>query len=298
MSKSTDKNFKAVGKSLIFYLDSGSLYLKDKDSNQVNLTSTIAEDIVCFDVSYDKSSSNIRIAIISMKDNKYSVYVTDTFKSKEFVWTSFSSDSKKWGKNSLNDTTLVIDRIIVNPNGVAVATAPANKNAGYCYYDNKNWQEYTLPENVTKIFTMTFGTVYTTDGLYLYYSVEQSNTLLFQSFIDPQYGKTTTYRFDVSKNKIKELKSLMGHDGNSSLFAFWDKGVYLFTDPKNARKTILEPEADFLISDFCATLTAKTKSFFALENQDKQYSKDKKTHYNLTYLSGVYPEFMVNAVLK
>jgi hypothetical protein len=295
-----DKNY------LIFNLSKEGVLqvINSSSGSTTNISSSLTDKVTAFTIfSETTPAEKVRIAVATAKDEKPQVYLTDSLELKGLNWGELSKKSDLWESCPLDvsDATGAINQMALNSQTLAAAIVTKDKDASYyCTEIGKeklSWQKYSLPENSPAISQILLGTVYQNQGVFLLYQVGNEQTLLFQSFIDPKYGKTSKYRF-LSEEPVISIATFYGADGNSSLYAMSQKQVLLFTQPEE-KIEILVSQDDYLLEQFTASKIVKDlNSVTALEHQDKEYSKDKSDHYVLSYSSGLLPGGSLNLFIK
>jgi hypothetical protein len=295
MDNLPNNRLKVGGDSLIFLLDDKGLLKLINKSVEYSISSDLSENIVFFDVFFQKATSNIRIGAVTEKDSKYNVYLTDIIDSSNISWKSFNF-SNMFKSLPLLDESTKISLVTLNLKSVAITTIESGK-AYYYILDGKSWIKYDIGEESSEIQSISFGKVYGRDGLFLDYLIGNTNTVLFQSFYSST-GRTSTYRYSSDSNKIKKMYVLSEGNADSNLYLLWDKGVFYFKNPDTPRSLILVPESGYVTTDFCADIDTMNLSTFCLSNKDNQFSDDKTTKYKLNYENQIFSNLDLSFVLK
>lgn len=306
MSNTATQDLKYIelhsGSALVFVLQNGKLNVTNAGKTYT-LTSSLTDTVKFFDVTSKMLSdkTQISIALVTQNNTVSNFYLTDFIEPSDANLNSF----KEWTCYPLDESITVthkdINRVAVSEYGMAIAVSPSGSDAYYCFFDKKTkkWVKYDLPENAPVIQELIFGTVYGDGGLFLLLQVGSSQTLIFQSFVDPKYGKISSYRFDCSEQNILAIDAVKTSDNNTQLYAVYDKGILLFKTPDADVENVLTSENDFLFNAFAVhEFSTQAKSIWSLEKKDQQYSSDKNIYYNLSYVNDMFPEMKFTLVIK
>ncbi len=176
-----------------------------------------------FDVWYDAGEGSFRVAMIEGNSlrlsARLSVKTTDFEKlDKAMGWTSPASPPA--GEQA--------DVVSLGTGSLLYATSGQGKDARYYLVDLDSGGQtgYTLPEHGVRVQQFGLGTIDGDEGVFLLYTIGQEQSMIFQSFPDPVYNKTTKYRFE-SGEPVQHFATLADADGNHALYTA-GKGVHLF----------------------------------------------------------------------
>jgi hypothetical protein len=297
MSNTIYNNLKYIelhtGGAFLFTLKDGTL--SASGSGKIyKLTESLTGKVSRFDVCTKvvNNKTQVRMMAVVQRGESVDFYLSSWFEPTDTNLIAFDQWTSHPTDQLLAITSAKIGPIAVSEYGMAFAVNHTGSDAFYCVFDigTNKWVKYNIPENAPTIEHLIFGTVYGNGGLFLLLIIDGSETLMFQSFIDPTYGKTSDYRYDCSGKTIRKLTSVKTADNATQLYAMYDKGIFLFKTPDSEREDVFTPEADFLIEDFTVhQLESQAKSFVVLEIEDLQYSHNKKANHNLNYQSSMFP---------
>ncbi len=191
--------------------------------------------VTAFDI-YEESNDSLRIAMAVSRDGKNALFISDVHKFAEVDFSKF--DPNTFFKTyTLPNPSATINQIRLDADGALVATEQAQKAAKYYTIDNSGKiAQYALPEHGTEVIALELGSVYQDRGVFLLYHIGDSLTMLFQSFPDPVYHKTSKYRFSPP-GKISDFALLPAEDGTNPLITAGD-GIYLFPNPDQTKEPI------------------------------------------------------------
>ena len=179
---------------------------------------------------------------------------------------------------------------------VIVIDGSAGKDVAYYHLSGKvngdpQWKQYSLSEHSSHIEDISFGMVNGDRGVFVLYDVTHGTGLQFQSFINSR-GMIRRYRFDCSQERIISIATSTNLDGNSCLYAMYDKGIWLFENPENDGRIIFDALNGFKYTSFSVTTNFTTASISAIAVQDR---KDKasfsQSSRNLHYSNGGFNSF-------
>lgn len=141
-----------------------------------------------------------------------------------------------WTEHTLADPSATVNQVRVDGAGALIATTKTGSDALYYTVDDSGVKPYTLPEDGSTVLALELGEVYGDRGVFLLYTVGPAQTLLFQSFPDPVFGKTSKYRY-APQGAVNDFALLSGAGGTNWVIAAGD-AVTLFTTPDDAPQTV------------------------------------------------------------
>jgi len=196
-------------------------------------------ELTGFDVRHGGDGS-IRLGMAIRDQNRSHFYMSGALSATHFTASDFDP-STLWREYPLPDPTVTINAVEIDVHGALIAAEKANEDATYYLVDEQNGiQQYALPEDGSKVRSLALGRIAGERGVFLLYDLADDRTMLFQSFPDPVYGKTSKYRFDTG-HPINDFIALPDADGNDQLFVA-GAGISLFPDPFTSSVEIAAPD--------------------------------------------------------
>lgn len=165
-----------------------------------------------------------------------------------------------WTEHALPDTSATVNQVRVDGGGALIATTKTGNDALYYTVDDTGVKPYTLPEDGATVLGLSLGTVYGDRGVFLLYTVGEAQTLLFQSFPDPVYRKTSKYRYVPPQGAMADFALLPSSSGTNAVIAVGD-AVTLFTTPDDTPQVVAAPTAGLSLT---SVRVAQKKSAISL----------------------------------
>ncbi|WP_108869116.1 hypothetical protein [Aquimarina aquimarini] len=221
-------------------------------------------EVSAFDIHHDDKSNSIKIAYASVNNDSSALLLSDEVKLSTIDPFKFK-DVLKWDSININNVSRKIDHISMNQSGLLYSTSYLNDDATYSYfvYGNKP-QDYTLPENTTKVKQLEVGCIYDDFGVFLLYDMKAERTMIFQSFPDSEFGEANLYRFRPSNvNVLDGFYTVNNADGNSHLYLSGD-GIYKYTSPDDDKITICESGKGVVFSKIEVSINESETTIWAI----------------------------------
>ena len=194
-------------------------------------------EVTAFDISQDVSGAFL-VGMATKNEGVTSLFINELTQLPDIDWETFEPASF-WQKFELENNKETINLIKADPEGILFATETESQDAKYYTLDAKSGiQQYQLPENSSTVLQMGLGKVHGNRGVFLLYQLGENQTMLFQSFPDPKYHKTATYRYDTG-GPLEDFVLIQGEESTDHLYTAGD-GVFLFTDPTVLKQTVVE----------------------------------------------------------
>lgn len=133
-----------------------------------------------------------------------------------------------WSVIKASETSEVINNVSIGVNQVLFATTSKKKDAQYYVASLEGLvpKPYTLPENGMKIVQFELGNFQYNDGVFLLYDIGKERSLIFQSFPDPEYDKTSKVRFE--NEEFINCFALVESDENNDILYVAGKKVHQY----------------------------------------------------------------------
>lgn len=201
-----------------------------------NLSGTLGK-VTAFNV-YQSSSGSFRLGMaVTQSENSNCFYTSDLVTLADLDPASFNA-AKFWKAISLLDPTAEVNQAYMAANMALIATTKPGQDALYYTINEKGQvKQYELPEDGSTVLQIALGTVYSNLGVFVLYEVGSSRTMLFESFPDPVYDKTSKYRFEPG-GVINAFDLLRDEEGNDRLVTS-GSGIFLFPSPYSGSQTIV-----------------------------------------------------------
>ncbi|MEW6642825.1 MAG: hypothetical protein AB1586_20125 [Pseudomonadota bacterium] len=200
-----------------------------------------AGELTGFDLRHDGDGS-IRLGMAIRDQDRSHFYMSAALSAAQLTAPDFDPGSL-WREYPLPDPAVTINAVEIDLHGALIAAEKTGQDATYYLVDEHNGiQQYTLPEDGDQVRALALGRIAGERGVFLLYDVAGDRTMLFQSFPDPVYNKTSKYRFDAG-NPINDFVTLPDAAGNDQLFVA-GAGISLFPDPFTASVAIAAPDPD------------------------------------------------------
>lgn len=236
-------------------------------------------EVTSFEIEYNVEEDSFQIA--KVEDNKVWISHEITLGTTQFqtldksiTWTSLTAATKE---EQINKVSLGVEHVLF-------ATTAKNKDATYYIsrLDEMEVKQYTLPENGMKIAQFELGNFLYNKGVFLLYDLGKERSLLFQSFPDPIYDKTSKTRFELNEF-INCFTLVEDKEGNDIVYAAGNTIREFAT---------MEGSEDFNVTDLPVALNKihkiraarheNERSVWALDSQGLHYQTnhffDQNTH--------------------
>jgi hypothetical protein len=183
-------------------------------------------EVSAFDIHHDEANNTLKIAYSRINKGSSQLLLSDDINLSGIEPLLFAQHLK-WNQIKLNNVSRKIDHISMNQNGLLFSTAYRNQDATYSYFRyGENPQDYTLPENTSKVMQLEVGQFDYEFGTFLLYEMKGENTMIFQSFPDEKLGEVTLHRFKPS-DQLCGFTTVDDQDGNDQLYLSGD-GIFAF----------------------------------------------------------------------
>jgi len=254
--------------------------------------------VISFDVHKDETEK-ARIAFSSQKDGLTYFYLSKLIDLDEDIkWSEFLTLKDNWSEHwesHRHNQNVKINKIVVDEE-LAIVSTHENGDAKLYVTNNTNssCEEFKLPENGSKIIDFKLGLAYEDKGVFLLYEIGSLQTLIFMSFPDSRYNKSTYYKFSVNE-KLSSISTLLDEDGNSTLFAC-GRGLYSFKhsyDDSNFKtQTIVKANENQYLTQFDIVQFENEISIWAMS--DNNISKESE----LLYISNQFYDVQTNSKIQ
>jgi hypothetical protein len=228
-------------KPFIFtHSDDGKFYvISQKDSAnsgwvQKNLMKSFENStLTSFNVYQNFSSRKIKLSVATIDgNNQNKLYTTNLLDPELFINDNYLSSNDIWQEIVIKNKDETINNILLDNDSLFITTKKEGQDAKYYQIDENNKChnviEYQLPENGSDIQDIKLGNWEGERGLFLLYQIGENQTLLFQSFPDPEYGKTFKRRFDVGDNKLSSIAIIKNANSDDHDLYTAGQGVFCF----------------------------------------------------------------------
>ena len=181
--------------------------------------------VSAFDIHHNQTNNTLKIAYSAINNGSSQMSLSDELNLSNFEPKLFAQNLK-WNQIKLNDVSRKINHISMNQSGLLFSTAYRDLDATYSYFRyGENPQDYTLPENTSKVIQLEIAQFDDEFGVFLLYEMKTERTMLFQSFPD-KYGEVTQHRFKPS-DELYGFTTFDDEDGNDRLYLSGD-GIFAF----------------------------------------------------------------------
>ncbi|CAM1342527.1 hypothetical protein [Tenacibaculum aestuarii] len=226
--------------------------------------------VVSFEIEYNVEENIFQIA--KVEDNRVWVSNKIDIETTQFQTLDKSIDWKALEASTKDER---INKVSLGVEHVLFATI--SKGTDAIYYisrlDEMKAEHYTLPENGMKIVQFELGNFLYNKGVFLLYDIGKERSLLFQSFPDETYNKTSKTRFE-SGEFINCFTLLEDFEGNDIVYAAGNKIQEFAT---------LEGNEDFKVTELPAELDSIKKIRAAVNGNERSvWALDKKGLYYQT----------------
>lgn len=191
----------------------------------------LSEDkVTSFDIEYNKEVDTFRIA--KAEGNKAWVSQEMPVKDTDF---EKLDEVIEWDECQPDNPSEVINRVALGVEHLLYATTAPGSDAQYYLVDlvTKRQSQYTLPESGNKILQFELGNFEFTHGVFVLYEVGSDSTMLYQSFPDRRFNRTSQRRLSTG-DPIKCFALLEGEHGQDMVYT-GGKGVHEFRYGANRR---------------------------------------------------------------
>lgn len=172
-------------------------------------------EVASFEIEYNVDENHFQIA--KVENNK--VWISDEI---SLDTTQFETLDKSISWNSLEADTKSekINKVSIGVEHVLFATTTSNDDALYyvALLDEMEPSKYTLAEHGETIVQFELGQFLYNNGVFLLYDMEGARSMIFQSFPDEDYDKTTKSRFEAGEF-INCFTLLKAENGNDIIYA-------------------------------------------------------------------------------
>jgi len=183
-------------------------------------------EVSAFDIHHDEANNTLKIAYSRINNGSSQLLLSDHINLSGIEPLLFAQHLK-WNQIKLNNVSRKIDHISMNQNGLLFSTGYRNQDATYSYFRyGENPQDYTLPENTSKVMQLEVGQFDYEFGTFLLYEMKGENTMIFQTFPDEKLGEVTLHRFKPS-DQLCGFTTVDDQDGNDQLYLSGD-GIFAF----------------------------------------------------------------------
>ncbi len=214
------------------------------------------KEVVSFEIEYNVDEESFQIA--KVEDNK--VWISDDI---PLDTTQFETLDKSISWNSLEADTAKekINKVSIGIEHVLFATTTENDDALYyvALLDDMEPARYTLAEHGQKIVQFELGQFLYNNGVFLLYDMEGARSMIFQSFPDEEYDKTTKSRFEAGEF-INCFTLLKAENGNDIIYAAGNQ-IHEFNT--------IDGEQDFTVTTLPAKLD-KIKKIRAARHENEK----------------------------
>jgi hypothetical protein len=235
----------AAGQLLVFSVGTdGRLYLLHPENGapsgwRQRSLFTGGGEVTGFDLRHG-SDGAIRLGMATRDQNRSHFYMSAALSATQLAAPGFDPTTL-WHEFPLSDPTATVNAVEMDLLGALISTEKTGEDALYYLVDDQNGvQQYALPEDGDKVRSLALGRIAGERGVFLLYDVAGDRTMLFQSFPDPVYHKTSKYRFSSGK-LINDFIILPDAQGNDQLFVAGE-GIRLFPDPFTNSVEIAAPD--------------------------------------------------------
>lgn len=172
-------------------------------------------EVASFELEYNVDENHFQIA--KVEGNK--VWISDEI---SLDTTQFETLDKRisWSSLEADTSEETINRVSIGIEHVLFATTTPNDDAVYyvALLDDMEPARYTLAEHGQKIVQFELGQFLYDNGVFLLYDMVGERSMIFQSFPDSEYDKTTKSRFETGEF-IHCFTLLKAENGNDIIYA-------------------------------------------------------------------------------